>query len=208
MADSFELLQEPRRPWLDPEELKVHFHSLSASWHPDRFHNAPASERAEATERYANLNAAYQQLKEPKDRLLHLYELEAGQKPKDIQRIPPGTMDLFVEVGESCRAVDQFIQERSQVTSPLLKVQWFSRAHDWIDKLNALQQRVNEMRIRLEKEMQGLNALWESAGSDPAQRRVILPLEHLEQIYRSFSYVSRWTEQIQERVVQLMAGDV
>ena len=30
-----------------------------------------------------------------------------------------------------------------------------------------------------------------------------LPLDRLEQIYRALSYVGRWTEQIQERAVQL-----
>jgi hypothetical protein len=30
-----------------------------------------------------------------------------------------------------------------------------------------------------------------------------LPLERLEQLYRAMSYVARWTEQVQERIVQL-----
>ena len=36
MADYFALLDEPRRPWLDPEELKAKFHALTATVHPDR----------------------------------------------------------------------------------------------------------------------------------------------------------------------------
>ena len=58
----FELLDQPRRPWLDPVELKTKFLSLSGSCHPDRLHNATAAEKQSATDRYAALNAAYRQL--------------------------------------------------------------------------------------------------------------------------------------------------
>ena len=124
MSDAFALLNEPRRPWLDAEALKQKVLPLSSAVHPDRFHSAPEAERQQATTRYTELNAAYNTLREPKERLLHLLELEAA-KPKDVQRIPPGTMDLFVEVGQLCRDVDAFIVEQAKVTSPLLKVQMF-----------------------------------------------------------------------------------
>src|SRR6186713_3268751 len=108
MTDSFALLSELRRPWIDAEALKQKFLPLSSAVHPDRTHNAPEAEQQEANQRYAELNAAYNKLREPRDRLLHLLELEQGTKPSDIQRIPPGTMDLFVEVGQLCRDVDAF----------------------------------------------------------------------------------------------------
>jgi hypothetical protein len=113
-------------------------------------------------------------------------------------------MDLFVEVGQSCRDIDAFVAERARVTSPLLKVQMFQRTSEWTDRLNELQQNVNLMRDGLVGELQTMNRAWESA-PDPGSpgRPAALPLERLEQIYRVFSYVSRWTEQIQERVVQL-----
>ena len=208
MTDAFALLDEPRRPWLDAEALKQKVLPLSSAVHPDRFHSAAESERQRATARYAELNAAYNILREPKERLLHLIELEAGAKPNDVQRIPPGTMDLFVEVGQHCRDVDAFITEQAKVTSPLLKVQMFERGMEWTDKLQALQQRINAKRDELSAELQQMNAVWDSAppvGS--SQRAPALPLERLEQIYRVFSYVARWSEQIQERNVQLAAGE-
>ncbi len=119
MPDAFALLDEPRRPWLDAEALKEKFLPLSSAVHPDRTHNAPDAEKQMTTERYAELNAAYTTLREPRNRLLHLLELETGAKPSDIQRIPPGTMDLFVEVGQLCRDIDAFMSERAKVTSPL-----------------------------------------------------------------------------------------
>lgn len=204
MTDNFALLNEPRRPWLDPDVLKEKFLPLSASVHPDRVHNATQTEKESANKRYAELNAAYNCLREPKERLLHLLELELGEKPKDIQRIPPGTMDLFVEVGQTCRDTDAFIAEKNKITSPLLKVQMFEKGMEWTDRLNALQQKINAKRDELFAELKTLNRVWETAPTPgSAERKAALPLERIEQIYRILSYVSRWTKQIQERVVQL-----
>ena len=112
-----------------------------------------------------------------------------------------------MEVGQICRDVDAFLAQRGNVTSPLLKVQMFERGMEWTDKLQALQQRINARRDELTGELQQMNAVWESA---PAiglpERAAALPLERLEQIYRVFSYIARWSEQIQERNVQLAAG--
>src|SRR6266480_4581877 len=98
MADYFFLLDEPRRPWLDPEVLKAKFHVLTSTVHPDRVHRATEPEKQAANQRYAELNAAYQCLREPKDRLRHLLELERGIKVEDVQKISPGTMDWFMEI--------------------------------------------------------------------------------------------------------------
>jgi curved DNA-binding protein CbpA len=204
MIDNFLLLNEPRLPWLDPDELKQKFLPLSAEVHPDKVHSAGEVEKAAANKRYAELNAAYNCLREPKERLLHLIELELGKKPSDIQKIPPGTMDLFVEVGQTCRDADAFLAEKSKVTSPLLKVQLFERGHEWVEKLNSLQQKINFKRDELSNELRELNSVWQNAPPIGSPERVAkLPLERLEQIYRIFSYIARWSEQIQERVVQL-----
>jgi DnaJ-domain-containing protein 1 len=209
MIDAYALLSEPRRPWLDAEALKQKFLPLSSAVHPDRTHNEPEAEKQKTHDRYAELNAAYNALREPRDRLLHLLELEQGAKPADIQRIPPGTMDLFIEVGQLCRDVDAFLAERRDVTSPLLKVQMFERGMEWTDKLQALQQRINAKRDELTAELQGMNAVWECAPAiGSPQRAAALPLERLEQIYRVFSYIARWSEQIQERTVQLATDSI
>jgi DnaJ-domain-containing protein 1 len=204
MTDAFALLNESRRPWIDADALKQKFLPLSSAVHPDRTHNAPEVEKLATNERYAELNAAYNTLREPRDRLLHLLELEQGSKPSDIQRIPSGTMDLFVEVGQLCRDIDAFTAERAKVTSPLLKVQMFERGMEWTDKLQALQQRISARRDELATELQQMNAVWESAPSIGSPERAnALPLERLEQIYRVFSYIARWSEQLQERNLQL-----
>src|SRR5688572_7177378 len=178
MLDPFALLNEPRRPWLDAEALKQKFIQFSSEVHPDRTHNAPEAEKQQTSQRYAEVNAAYNTLREARSRLLHLLELEAGAKPTDIQRIPPGTRDLFVEVGQLCRDVDAFLSQRGNVTSPLLKVQMFERGMEWTDKLQGLQQRINAKRDELTAELQQMNPIWESAPAiGSPQRAAALPLE-------------------------------
>lgn len=204
MTDAFALLSESRRPWLDPEALKSRVLPLLTATHPDRVHGEAEEEKRAANERHADLNAAYNTLREPRDRLLHLYELEAGEKPRDIQKIPPGTMDLFVEVGQTCRDLDEFLQRKSTATSPMLRLSLMQEGLDRLDGLQKLQARVNLRRVELESELKALNPVWDSAPpAGSPERRERLPLERLEQIYRAMSYVARWTSQIQERLVSL-----
>ncbi len=203
-ADFFSRLGETRRPWLDSESLRSRFVEISAETHPDRHHEAAETVRAEAGRRYAELNEAYQVLREPRARLLHLIELELGHKPSDIQKIPPGTMDLFVEVGQLCRDVDGFLSERSRVTSPMLKVRLFTDGMGWVAKLKELQGRVSARERALGEELERMNGVWASAPPEGAEeRRSALPLTRLEEIYRVLSYSTRWTGQIQERLVEL-----
>lgn len=198
MTDYFALFNEPRRPWLDAEALKQKFLEFSTTVHPDRVHNLGEAERAAAQERYTELNTAYNCLREPKERLHHLLQLELGTLPKDIQRIPSDLMDLSLEVGKACREADAFLAEKAKVTSPLVMVTFFERGQEFADKLQAIRQRVNSLNDRLLEELQQIDSAWQS-GANP--RNVLL--QRLEELYRLFSYFARWTAQIQERVVRV-----
>ena len=199
MIDYFALLDEPRRPWLDADLLKQKFLTLSASAHPDKIHSESESEKNAASKKFAELNAAYNCLATPKTRLLHLLELETGAKPKDIQQIPNTLASLFAEVAAVCRDTDNFLAEKARNNSPLLQVQFFERAQEWIEKLNAQQQKLRELSGQLSDELKQLDAKWTT--SDPKNRSDLLVA--LEKAYRLFSYFNRWSAQIQERVVQL-----
>src|SRR5712672_1961645 len=98
----FELFGLEPGPGLDAGALKERFARATGESHPDKFQQAPEAERTAVEARYAELNRAYQTLVDPRQRLLALYELTKGEKPRDVQRIPPGTMDLFIEVGQTC----------------------------------------------------------------------------------------------------------
>ena len=196
MTDFFALLGQPRQPWLDEDALKAAFHEKSSSLHPDRFHNADDAAREEAGRIYAELNSAYQCLREPKDRLAHLIELESGRKPGGIQSVPAEAMELFAQVGQLCRETDAFLVERAKATSPMLKVRQFERGLEWTDKIQALMKSLNEQREELHAKLRSMNESWVS-GSMAAS----LPV--LGEIHSRLSYLNRWMAQLQERFTQL-----
>lgn len=204
MIDCFALLDEPRRPWLDIDALKEKFITLSAATHPDRFHTASAAERDDASRRYAELNTAHARLREPKDRLAHLLELEQGRPAANIQSVPDDATELFFQVGQLCREVDQFLADRAQVTSPLLKVQSFERGLALTDRISQLQQTLQQRHDALDAELQSLNPAWQAAPpAGSPDRAAHLPLARVEQIYRALSFTARWRAQLQDRFVQL-----
>ena len=157
MSDYFALLDEPRGPWLDPAALKQKFIRLSVLAHPDRVHSSSEAERNDAARRFADLNAAYQCLRDPKERVGHLLELELGVKPHDIQPVPPATLDLFLEVGRACREADEFLRKRNSITSPLLSVQMFEQGMEYQAQLAALQQKIATQQEGLVEELKSLN---------------------------------------------------
>ena len=196
MTDHFALLNEPRRPWLDADSLKQKFRALAAEFHPDKIHSAGEAEKNLAAKRFADLNAAFNCLAEPKSRLLHLLELELGAKPEDIQQIPAALADRFAEVANTCRAADKFLTEKSQVTSPLLQVQLFGRAQEWIERLQTLQRKLDGLHAQLLDELKSADAVWPSAARPESLARI-------EELYRLFSYFNRWNRQLQERITRL-----
>jgi len=200
MTDYFALLNEPRRPWLDVDSLKQKFLSLSATAHPDKIHSASDADKNAAAKKFAELNAAYNCLAEPKSRLLHLLELESSAKPKEIQQIPNALADLFAEVATLCKNADAFLAEMRGNNSPLLRVQLFERSQEWIERLNLLQKRLGDLREDLNNQLKMFDEVW--VKSDGKVRKEFLP--KLEGIYRLFGYFNRWSNQIQERMVQLM----
>ena len=117
-------------------------------------------------------------------------------KPAALQNVPSEAINLFVEVARICRAADAFLTEKNKVTSPVLRVQMFERGAEWTEQLQALQQKLNARRDELMQELKSMNRAWES----PDTHR---PLERLEELYRHVSFIARWVEQLQERVVQL-----
>jgi DnaJ-domain-containing protein 1 len=199
MPDHFALLNEPRRPWLEPEALKQKFLRLSATVHPDRVHHLGEAERAAAQEQYLQFNTAYNCLREPKDRLRHLLELELGTIPRDIQRIPSDLMDLSLAIGQACRQAEVFLTEKAKVTSPLLKVQLFEKGEQQRDALLALRQTIDARRDTLIGELKRLDADWKPVdGGKPGEA-----IARVEELYRLFSYFARWEEQLQERIARL-----
>lgn len=195
MTDHFALLDEPRRPWLDVDALKQKFLARSAAVHPDRVHQSPAAEKLAANARYTALNAAYQCLREPRERLRHLLELELGNKPSDLTSVPDELMDLFFVVGQALRDADALLLAKPTVTSPLLQVQLFSRGQAMAEKIAGLRQPIAERRDELLATIKELDAKWNESP--------VKPVNQLQEIWRLLSFYERWLAQLQERTVKI-----
>ncbi len=198
MTDYFALLDEPRRPWLDAGRLKEKFHALSAQAHPDRHHGGPEADNRAAGRQFSELNTAYNCLRNPKERIRHLLELERGLRPGDVERVPQELMEYFAEVGGLCRSADALLAEKSKATSSIVKVQLFERGLEWTAKINSLLKTIEERREALDNELKAMNPAWESASARDKQL-----VERLEAIGRLLGYYGRWTAQLQERNAQL-----
>lgn len=201
MLDYFALLDEPRRPWLDADSLKKKFLALSAEVHPDRIHSASPIEKAAASKRFAELNSAYHCLREPKERLRHLLELELGGKPKDLQQIPSDLADLFIQIAGLCKQVDVFLAEKSKVSSPLLLAQLFERGQEWADRLTVMQRKINQRHDAQTAQLQSLDTAWVAAATGSPVRNELL--RQLEEVWRLLGFFTRWNGQIQERLAQI-----
>jgi DnaJ-domain-containing protein 1 len=191
VTDYFALLGEARQPWLDEEALKAKFYALSTDVHPDRVHALPEADKKFAHERYTELNAAYNCLREPKERLRHLLELETGRKPAQVQQVPAELVDVFFEIGQGTRAADEFLKRKAVVTSPLLLVDLFAEGQNISEQLAALRERLNARRAQLLDELRELNLDWQKA------------LDRIEYIQQAVAYLQRWGAQLQERIFQL-----
>ncbi len=191
-TDYFALLGQERRPWLEAEALKAAFLARGAEAHPDRAHGLPAAEKEAANARSAELNAAYNCLREPKERLAHLVELETGRKLENAAP-PAGAADFFFTIAPALQGADQFLKRRAQAVSPLARAQLYGEGLGWADKLMALQKQIQLRREGFEAELRALNGAWPAASA----------VERAAQLGGEFSFIKRWSEQIQERLARL-----
>ncbi|HEY3663255.1 MAG TPA: hypothetical protein VGL24_08910 [Chthoniobacterales bacterium] len=103
MIDYFALLDEARRPWLDPEKLKEKYFARSRAAAPD-----------------AQLNEAFRVLSDPKLRLQHLLILEGAQLPAG-RPVPPSVAELFWSTGELLREIERWSLQRQGANSDLAR---------------------------------------------------------------------------------------
>jgi DnaJ-domain-containing protein 1 len=185
-------------PALDTAALKERFSRATAETHPDKFAQAPEAERITAETRYSDLNRAYQTLIDPRARLLALYELTKGEKPRDVQRIPPGTMDLFIEVGQTCQQFDQFIARKKAAGGALERAALMGEELTLQDALATLREKLQALGTTLEGDLAALDKRWRGGDKD---------LNALETVYRKYSYLARWQEQLEEREIALLTGE-
>lgn len=184
MTDYFLLLGQPRRPWLDPEELKEKFHSLTAVHHPDLA-------KADAID-FTLLNAAYNVLRDPRSRLSHLLELE-GHRPATHSQVPADLSDQFMAIGALLYRAKQLENQITAASSPLAAALLAPAKFELLEELeNALGLQTQQQVASLEL-LQQIDAEWET------QR----PLGALAVLAERLAYIKRWEDQLRETISRL-----
>jgi curved DNA-binding protein CbpA len=194
MTDYFALLGQARSPWLDPEELKQAFHTRTLQSHPD----AQLERTAESEVLFAQLNEAYQALRDPKRRLQHLLAL-GGEKPApNDARIPAEIEELFPAVARLTRQADTVLQKIA-VTSSALAVSLVRPEvlHTRIAVKEMIEQ-LQQLHDEAEKELRAYAPAWE--GNSEISQRV------LRDLYLRYSYLARWMGELQEKQLLLSSA--
>ncbi|MEO7167877.1 MAG: hypothetical protein ABI016_12705 [Chthoniobacterales bacterium] len=177
MTDYFALLEEARRPWLDPEQLKEKYFARSRTAPPD-----------------AGLNESFRVLSDPKLRLQHLLTLEGAELPAG-RPIPPTVADLFWNTGTLLREVERFLLQSAAATGALAR----SLLKGEQTKLTASLAKLEEqLRAAYESELtriRQLDATWQT--NSPNE------LAPLIELYDSISYLSKLVERTAEKRHQL-----
>ena len=188
MTDYFALLDQPRRAWLDPDELKQAFHRKSRELHPD-FSSSSAAEGD-----FAQLNEAHQVLRQPKRRIQHLLTLEERAPARDAS-VPPDIADLFPIVASLTQDADALAQKMTGATNPLSR--------------SLLKPQLLAVQNRLAETLQRIRHLHEMADAELRRLSDVEPAgetqwSQLHQLYLRFSYLGRWIGELEEKQVRLV----
>src|ERR1700731_5491953 len=98
----FELLQVPRKLWIETPVLEKKFLELSWKLHPDKFVNASAEEQELSLKGSSELNDAYRVLRDPVARVEYLLKIEGMRKEGEHkQQAPPELLEEVFALNES-----------------------------------------------------------------------------------------------------------
>src|SRR4051794_20802523 len=138
MTDFFALLDQPRNPWLDLDELKNAFHAKTLQSHPDA--------HPQSGNDFTQLNEAYQMLRDSKGRIQHLLELEGAAPGRGSGAIPREVEELFPAVAALSQQADAVLQKvtaarnalsRSLVQAEVIKA--LQATDEMLGKLRAME---------------------------------------------------------------------
>jgi curved DNA-binding protein CbpA len=191
MMDAFERLGLERRAVLDEEELKAAWIEQGRAVHPDQ-----AGGDAMLS---AEVNAAYEVLREPETRLKHLLEVEYPEAAAVWATVPmeEELMQVFMKLGPVLQRVEVFAKKKAAATSALAEA-----------LLMGEQMRVQE---ELEERMEELGALREGLEAGLVEVDVLRgggdagkAMEAMRVLRAKSAYVGKWQRQGREALMKLI----
>lgn len=179
MMDAFEFLDLPRRPWIEPGEIRAAFQRRARELHPDAADGDAAA--------FVRLNAAYRELERPALRLRRLL----GERT--IPAAPPD-IALGFEIGATLQEGDGLLQKWRAASAPLARALLAEDIAAARVRVSALARRVTGHVSAAETRLRALDAAWPDVAPDD-----------LAALAGAFSFFDRWTAQLRERAAELAA---
>ena len=177
--DAFDLLGLPRRPWLEPNDVRAAFQRRARELHPDSV--------AGDAEAFARLNAAYGELERPARRLRQLLDGHA------VPSVPPDVA-LGLEIGAALRESGLLLDRWRQAASPLTRALMAGDVAAARSRLHFLVDQVTAQITTAEARLRSLDAAWPD-----------VPLDDLAAMAGTLSFFDRWGAQLRDRVTELSA---
>ena len=193
MTDYFALLDQPRAPWLDLDKLADTYHRRSLQTHPDTHGTRPDADQAGAA--FANLNEAYQVLRDPKRRLHHLLSLEGAAPSSTDQTVPTQLHDLFPRVGALSQQARPLLEKLQGTTNALSRSLLKPQVMMAQKETRELREQIQDLSDQALAQLRQINPAW--AGNPAGQ------IEALSELYFAFAYLTRWSAQLDELTFQL-----
>ena len=187
-ADHFALFDEPRRPWLDPEELKQKFHALTVVHHPDLV--------VEDSVDFTAVNAAYQNLCDPVKRLRHLLELEASALDPQPMTPSPETTELFMQFAPLQQTLAGFLSRHAKAASPVAQALLCEEKFALLAEIESVMEALQARQTRLYDQVRAIDAGW------PVHR----PFDVLRTLQHDLAYLQKWSDQFRAAAAQLATG--
>jgi curved DNA-binding protein CbpA len=179
MRDLFAVLGEPRQPWLDLEKLEECYRQLSLTTHPDRL-SVPAR-----NDEFSGISEAYRVLKDPKQRIQHLLQLE-GQTPGKENSVPQSLLPLFSQIGDFVARTTNLWQRRGESPNAISKSILQAEIVSLQREVETLLHDAKELFRQAEKATRSLNDSWRAKPDE------------LEKVYSLFGFLTRWIAQLEE----------
>jgi DnaJ-domain-containing protein 1 len=183
MIDFFAVFGLEPRPIVDVNVLGDLFANKSKTNHPDRATDGD----------FATLNAAFNTLRDPVSRILHLLAL-SGEAPQ-ARTASDEVSAWFGKVATDLQRFDRMFQPLSQETSSLLRAVKIRETQSILADLEEISEGLTSEKERLLQAMVQIDARWPS---DRAEDR-----DSLAQIACDLRFLEKWLAQISERRLRL-----
>jgi molecular chaperone HscB len=161
----FEIFQLPLSFDIDTKKLAESYRQLQRTVHPDKYANAPDRERRLAMQKAAQINEAFQTLKNPLTRALYILQLQGINTNDEYHTAMDGEflmmqmelreqlaeMTQLSQVTEFLSRIEQYQHDLNQKLSQQFAEQNWQQAHDTVRQFQFFN-RLHEQALQLEED--------------------------------------------------------